>query len=205
LKPDRLWTLTAGGKLLESDSYLAAPMPDPAKWPVVRGRLREFRPLERYHYVAGLPALHKRVYVIRTPEAYRRLGAPDIAGGIIVSPPLGCVRGRNIATHGHYSTPRRRKGLAMLNTDFEAISRVIVHPMFRSCGLAVRLIRHAIATSPARSVEALAAMGKLHPMFTRSGMADVGLFRGPKHYYRYYLATRSTHPYLFHCSQGEPA
>ena len=187
LQPDRLWVVTAAGQLQSAPSYDAVRLADPSKWPVVQGRLRDFRPLERFHYVAGPPALHKRVYIVRTPERYQSLGAPDVAAALIISPPLGCVRGRNIATAGRYSIPARRTGLAKLNVDFEAISRVVVHPMFRSCGLAVRLIRHAIATSPVACVESLAAMGKLHPMFTRAGMADVGLFRGPRHYYRYYI------------------
>ncbi len=190
LAPDRLWVVSAEGQLQPAPSYDAVRLADPAKWPVVQGRLRDFRPLERFHYVAGPPALHKRVYIVRTPDCYQRAGCPPVAAALIVSPPLGCVRGRNIATAGRYCQPRRRAGLAKLNADVEAISRVVVHPMFRSCGLAVRLVRHAIATSPAAHVESLAAMGKLHPMFTRAGMSDVGLFRGPKHYYRYYI----THP-----------
>ena len=38
--------------------------------------------------------------------------------------------------------------------------------------------------------EALAAMGKIHPLFARAGMSEVGLFKGPNQYYRYYIADR---------------
>ena len=52
----------------------------------------------------------------------------------------------------------------------ETISRVIVHPIYRSQGLSVRLVRHILRTSPAPLVEALAVMGRFHPFFERAGM-----------------------------------
>jgi hypothetical protein len=33
-------------------------------------------------------------------------------------------------------------------------------------------------------------MGKIHPLFTQSGMQPVGLFKGVQQYYRYYLGLR---------------
>jgi hypothetical protein len=52
------------------------------------------------------------------------------------------------------------------------ISRVIVHPMFRGTGLAVRLVRHVLEHAETRYVEALAAMGRVNPFFKRAGMAE---------------------------------
>jgi ABC-type ATPase with predicted acetyltransferase domain len=163
-------------------------LPEPAKWSIETGRLSDYRVLEPYHYITGPPACHKRVYVIRPPDCYRQLGAPAVAAVLVVSPPVIAVRGRNIATAGRYVGRHRRAALARLNREVECISRVIVHPMFRGCGLAVRLVRHAIATSPLPLMESLAAMGKVHPFFELAGMSQVGLFKGRSQYYRYYLA-----------------
>ena len=168
----------------------ASPLPDPRKWRIVSGRLGDYKKLSRYHYLTGPPAAHKRVYVIRTPQRLRRDGAPELAAVMVISPPVISVRGRNVATFRRYVDRDRCAALGRLNREVECISRVIVHPSYRGCGLAVRLVKHAINTSPMPIVEALAAMGKIHPFFRRAGMRLVGLFKGPTQYYQYYISIR---------------
>lgn len=146
------------------------------RWPVEAGTLEHYRRLERFHYLAGPPAAHKRVWIVRPPKRLaRRAGGADPAAVLVVSPPVPNVRGRNLLTAGRYAGGDRRTATALLNRDFECISRVVVHPVYRGCGLSVRLIRHALATAPVRYVEALAAMGAVHPLFERAGMRGVRL------------------------------
>ena len=164
--------------------------PDPRMWRIVPGRLNDYKKLSRYHYLTGPPAAHKRVYVIRTPPRLQRDGASELAAVLVISPPVISVRGRNVATLGRYVDSDRCAAMGRLNREVECISRVIVHPSFRGCGLAVRLVRHAINTSPTPIVETLAAMGKIHPFFRRAGMQLVGLFKGPTQYYQYYISVR---------------
>jgi hypothetical protein len=47
----------------------------------------------------------------------------------------------------------------------------VVHPQWRGLGLAVRLVRQALATMTTPYTEALAAMGRVHPFFERAGMS----------------------------------
>lgn len=164
---------------------------NPSRWPIERGRIGDYRQLHCYHYITGPPAAHKRVWTLRTPPRYRKWGAPEIAAVLVVSPPVPCVRGRNVATGGRYVLRSRTDALARVNAELECISRVIVHPIFRGLGLASRLVRHALSTAETPLVETLAAMGKIHPLFTQSGMQSVGLFKGPQQYYRYYLGVQS--------------
>lgn len=148
----------------------------PRRWPIVRGTIRDYHALGGFHYLAGPPAAHKRVYVVRPSpgalgEEWPRLAAAgQPAAVLVVSPPLSSVRGRNLATGGRYAGPDRRAALDLLNREVECISRVIVHPTFRGCGLAVGLVRHALATAETPMVEALAAMGRVHPFFELAGM-----------------------------------
>ena len=167
-----------------------------ADWSIERGTIRDYRALARFHYVAGPPAAHKRVYVIRPPQAQRGLATPEVAAVLVVSPPVPHVRGRNLATDGRY-LPRRadegdpadgRRFLDLLNAEMECISRVIVHPMYRGLGLAVRLVRHALADSPTPLMEALAVMGRVHPFFAWAGMTPMGLMPGTRVPYCYYIA-----------------
>jgi len=136
--------------------------------PIERGTIADYDALSCFHYLAGRPATHKRVYVIRGKG--RRVGGPGVAAVLVVSPPLANVRGRNLATGGRYVGPDRAAAMAMLNAEMECISRVIVHPIYRGAGLAVRLVRHAVADARAPMVEALAAMGAVHPFFAKAGM-----------------------------------
>jgi len=166
----------------------------PASWPIRRGTLSDYRALGRFHYLAGPPAAHKRIYAIGTfpgqeeRSERRPLGAPEIAAVLVVSPPVLNCRGRNVATGGRYVRRDRRPAVGLLNAEIECISRVIVHPIYRGCGLAVRLVRHALTTAEAPLVESLAAMGAVHPFFQIAGMTCYGRFQGATRNYSYYLA-----------------
>ena len=48
-------------------------------------------------------------------------------------------------------------------------------PTYRGSGLAERLVRHALATAETPFVEALAAMGRVHPFLERAGMTPTHL------------------------------
>ncbi len=188
LQPDQLISKPLGERAGVSDgkfeigkrNFEIASRP-PESWRIVRAAMADYESLGRFHYLAGPPAAHKRVYAIRAPWAVRggavRLGLPDVAAVLVVSPPLVNVRGRNIATHGRYTGPDRASAISLLNAEIECISRVIVHPVYRGCGLAVRLVRHALATAETPMVEALAAMGAVHPFFERAGMKAYRLER----------------------------
>jgi ABC-type ATPase with predicted acetyltransferase domain len=73
----------------------------------------------------------------------------------------------------HLSGPRYGPKLAFVNAHVRTIARVIVHPQFRSLGVAARLVRRICEDCPTRYVEAFAAMGEVHPFFERGGMRRV--------------------------------
>jgi len=192
LRPDRLIVKPLGrpARLIESPSF--ASDTGPAAWPIEAGTIRDYDELGGFHYLAGRPAAHKRVYVLRAPQAERWRCGPDIAAVLVVSPPLMNCRGRNAALLGRYTRCSRRRGLRRLNAELEAVSRVIVHPIYRGCGLAIRMVRHALATAQTPLVEALAVMGRLHPFFEKAGMYSYGCFDGKKRYV-YYLGHRAAY------------
>ena len=176
------------------------------------GRIADYRALAQFHYVAGEPAAHKRVWVIRwASEPWQRRAASFAAGRsgapaavLVVSPPVRACRGRNAALPRRYTGRLRKRALARLNREIECISRVVVHPIFRGLGLGVALVRHALATAETPMVEALAAMGEVHPLFEKAGMYSFGPFVGNRRYF-YYLGRRMPYDVRPSRGAGEPS
>ncbi|MHC4562992.1 MAG: ATP-binding cassette domain-containing protein [Planctomycetota bacterium] len=161
------------------------------RWRIRRGSIEDYKALGRFHYLTGPPAAHKRVVAIPAPRMHRPHGGPAIAAVAVVSPPVLQCRGRNMAVPRRYCSPPRRQAVARLNAEVETISRVIVHPIYRGIGLARRLVRHILTTSPMAMVEALAVMGRYHPFFAQSGMTPLVDKTFPYVYYSYATDGRS--------------
>jgi hypothetical protein len=140
---------------------------------IERGSFADYAAMAAFHYRGGKPAGVMRVLVAH----YRGpgLGGPEAAGGmragVIVEtlPPLGCAL-RTAALPGRFACADRSLAAAKLNREMRTIARVVVHPVFRSAGVAVRLVRALLAAAQTPYVEALAAMGRVNPFFERAGM-----------------------------------
>jgi GNAT superfamily N-acetyltransferase len=79
---------------------------------------------------------------------------------------------RNRATGGRYRLGGcgRVATAELINRELRIISRVVVAPNWRGLGLASRLVAETLPLAGTPYVEALAAMGEMHPMFVRAGM-----------------------------------
>ena len=138
----------------------------PGRLRVSAGALADYRTLARFHYLAAAPATCCRVWAARFAPFGG--GAGRLVGVVVLSWPsaLHAVRHRVFGL-----TPMRYgQRLRWVNANLRTISRVVVHPQFRSLGLAGALIRTALAGCPTRYVETSARMAQAHPMFARAGM-----------------------------------
>jgi len=79
---------------------------------------------------------------------------------------------RDRATGGRYRLSRcgRVATASLINQELRIISRVVVAPNWRGLGLASRLAAETMPQVGTPYVEALAAMGEMHPLFVRAGM-----------------------------------
>jgi GNAT superfamily N-acetyltransferase len=141
---------------------------------IVPGTAGDYHALKAFHYRAGHPGAIKRIFAAR----YHGPGMPAhekggmLAGVVVESlPALACFL-RQQALPGVFDLADRSLNAAKLNRDLRTISRVIVHPIFRSAGLAVQLVKHVLANADTPYIEALAAMGRIHPFFKRAGMIE---------------------------------
>lgn len=149
------------------------------------GSLRDYAQLSEHHYRAQRPATVTRVLRAVFPHQsaaarFRGEAAGEQVIGVLLEslPSLQCVL-RDQALRGRHGKLRDiRQRAALLNAEVRCISRVVVHPQFRGLGIAVSLVRHALATSTTLYTEALAAMGHVHPFFERAGMTA---YHRPRH------------------------
>ena len=160
------------------DSFL------PGRLYVDRGTIQDFRELERFHYRNRRPATWAGIWVVRylplpsgpsgegwgegrrnEPSSHAKLRVVAVA---VLSYPCLNSSARDDALNLHALA--RDDKTPFLNANVRTLSRVIVHPQFRSLGLASRLVRHVCHECPTRWVEAHAAMGKVHPFFEKGGM-----------------------------------
>ena len=164
----------------------------PGDFTLERGTFADYRALAHFHYARGHPATWAgiwRVTYLRFAIADLRLGgnrkseisnrksqianwqSQTVAVGVLSYPtPANRQRERALGLGG----PRYGPKLAFVNAHVRTISRVIVHPQFRALGLAARLVRRICDECPTRYVEAIAAMGEVHPFFQRGGMLHLG-------------------------------
>ena len=158
--------------------FAALPAPHPADALRLRpGSLADYAALAEYHYKARKPATALRVLVLedRRPTVVGRfLSRPDqtkVVAVLVESLPSLSCRMRDYALRDRYGGHLAPKPRAMLlNEEVRCISRVVVDPTWRGLGLAVRLVKSALAEPTTRYTEALAAMGKVNPFFERAGM-----------------------------------
>jgi GNAT superfamily N-acetyltransferase len=155
------------------------------------GTMADYAALRQFHYRRGRPGVV--VDVLRITHAaptvvgrfLQREGESQTVAVLVRSLPALACRLRDVATAHRYAGLNARDAAITLNREVRCISRVIVDPRFRSLGLAVRLVRHALE-HPHDGViytEALAAMGRVSPFFEHAGMArfDQPLRARPNH------------------------
>lgn len=149
------------------------------------GSLTDYAALAEHHYLRGRPVTATRVLTLvdtaaGPAERFASVGGRQRVAAVLVEslPALGCKL-RDVALPGRYTGwSDRRDAARLINAELRCISRVVVDPQWRGLGLAVRLVREAIDTMTTPYLEALAAMGRVHPFFKLAGMRE---YRRPPH------------------------
>jgi GNAT superfamily N-acetyltransferase len=96
----------------------------------------------------------------------------EIAAGIVFVFPHFSLRGRNIAMP-EFKGKTTSEMVKKINENISRISRVVVHPKFRSIGLGAEIVKRALPKSPTRIVETLAVMAHYNSFFESAGMIRV--------------------------------
>jgi GNAT superfamily N-acetyltransferase len=143
----------------------------PGKFILDRGTAGHYDELSRFHYHQSRPATFAGIWSIR----YRGVKSDPDIGEQKKLVAVGVLSYPTLASHARDRAldlarlPAEAKH-SFINHHVRTISRVIVHPTYRSLGLARLLIQHLLGACPTRYAEAFAMMGRAHPMFERAGM-----------------------------------
>jgi ABC-type ATPase with predicted acetyltransferase domain len=60
--------------------------------------------------------------------------------------------------------------IKQLQAEMSIISRVIVHPKYRSIGLGEKIVKETLSQAETANVETVAVMAKYNPFFEKAGM-----------------------------------
>lgn len=134
---------------------------------VTEGTHADWRALKHLHYASGDPATAAEIYTARlandpAPAAVAILSFPDLHSGA-----------RNLATADAYKIAGARANAQRLNREVRRLSRIVVRPEFRGCGLARMLVAEAAARTPAKWLECTTALGPYTQFLARSGFTHV--------------------------------
>lgn len=131
------------------------------------GTGEDWRALARYHYRSAKTPCVKQIYRARHIPTGR-----TVAVRVYASPPLNS-KALNTVLDGMYlpgSTAGKKYMAAKINQEVELAIRTVVHPAFRGCGLAVKLVRDTLPLRPVRFVIGSTTMGAVSPFLERAGM-----------------------------------
>ncbi|MFB0543492.1 MAG: ATP-binding cassette domain-containing protein, partial [Candidatus Bathyarchaeia archaeon] len=125
---------------------------------IEQGTAADYRALAEFHYRSHRLPPPVAIYVMRRGEGLV---------GVIAY----CYPGVN--SFGRREALGRRVPVKELNRDFAVISRVVIHPRYRSIGLGRRIVEETLPLVGRRYVEAMAVMAQYNPFFEKAGMKKV--------------------------------
>jgi ABC-type lipoprotein export system ATPase subunit/GNAT superfamily N-acetyltransferase len=117
------------------------------------GTFGDYKRLSVFHYRSSRCPPPRKIFVLRRGD--------ELCGVVVYSFPPSMTFGRSRVWKGDFGRLQR---------EVSTVSRVVVHPKYRTVGLGVRLVRETLDLVGTCCVESLAVMAKYNPFFERAGM-----------------------------------
>ena len=131
---------------------------------IQQGTKSDYKALSQFHYrTSQLPAPRKIFTLKRKGE---------LCGVIVYSYPSPVTFGRSKVWRGN---------IQQLQSEVSVISRVVIHPKYRSIGLGAELISETLCQAGTPCVETVAVMAKYNPFFEKAGMRRIAESTLSKH------------------------
>jgi len=124
---------------------------------IEEGTTKDWHKLAGFHYRSHRIAAPRKIFSLKRRE--------ELCGVIVYSyPPPACFGRRKILP---------KMSMKELNEKLSIISRVVVHPKYRTIGLGVKLVRETLAKAGTPYVEMPAVMAKYNPFAEKAGMQKI--------------------------------
>lgn len=139
---------------------------------ITAGTADDYRSFAKWHYRDnGSCGPYAAIYALRQSNDFPGTNANRLVGVIVYTMPTAGCSARDIATGGFFAGLSRADRLARLNRCVRRISRVIIEPRYRGCGLAQLLVKNTMPLLNVPFIEAMAAMGNFNPFFEKAGLS----------------------------------
>jgi ABC-type lipoprotein export system ATPase subunit len=123
---------------------------------IAAGTTAHYKALSEFHYRAGRTPPPRKIFVLKRRN--------ELCGAIVYCYPPPMSFGRKQVWKGD---------MKQLQHDNSIISRIVIHPKYRSIGLGEKLVRDTLLFAGTPYVETVAVMAKYNPFFEKAGMQKV--------------------------------
>jgi ABC-type transport system involved in cytochrome c biogenesis ATPase subunit len=130
---------------------------------IQQGTTADYKALSQFHYRESRLPPPKKIFSLKRKD--------ELCGVIVFSNPPPMCFGRAKVWKGN---------MQQLNKQVSTISRVVVHPKYRSIGLGEKLVAETLPLV-GTNVETVAVMAKYNPFFERAGMQKIAESQPSKH------------------------
>jgi ABC-type lipoprotein export system ATPase subunit len=120
------------------------------------GTINDYRQLSPYHYRTTSCPPPRKIFTLKRKN--------ELAGVIVYSHPPPTTPGRTKIWKGTFQ---------QLQKELSTITRVIIHPKYRTTGLGTTLVKQTLPQAGTPHVETLAVMAKYNPFFEKAGMHKI--------------------------------
>jgi ABC-type lipoprotein export system ATPase subunit/GNAT superfamily N-acetyltransferase len=131
---------------------------------VVEGTMEDWRELAAFHYRSHRVAAPRKIFCLKRGH--------ELCGVIVYCYPPPAAFGRRLVLP--------RMDMKELNEKLCVISRVVVHPKYRTTGLGVKLVKETLLLAGTEYVEMSAVMAKYNPFAEKAGMKKIAEQPPPK-------------------------
>lgn len=123
---------------------------------IEEGTFTDYKKLSIFHYRTHRCPPPRKIFILKRKD--------ELCGVIVYSYPPPITFGRSKVWKGSFR---------QLQREISTISRVIIHPKYRTIGLGVKLVKETLPKAGTPFVETLAVMAKYNPFFEKAGMRKI--------------------------------
>jgi len=125
---------------------------------VKEGTYEDWKEVAGFHYRSHRIAFLQKIFVLKKKDR--------ICGAVVYTYPMSAAPFRNSVV--------KFKSMKELNEKLARVSRVVIHPKYRTIGASVKLLRESLPLCGREYVEMIAVMARYNPFAEHAGMARVG-------------------------------